>query len=857
MLVSFNKPVFLILILLTPVIWVMINRSSLKGSRLKHKLILGGGRALLFIILVLVLSDPRTMAPSDRVNLFFCLDLSESVGDEEKTAVEEYMQKVSAVMQAEDQAGLIIFGKYPSLEVPLRKKFNTPIIRSYVNRDYTNIYGALQLAIGKFPKKGKNKIVLFSDGNENIGNSIQMAYLARSLGIEIYPVPLNSWFDKGEIFINKLDTPSTVPLETPFEIRIVIMSSKDIQSELVLFRSEKLLISRSVQLKSGKNVLTFVDMVSEAGLYLYKAVINASEDIFFQNNTGLSFTRGTRKAQILYLTGEDPIAAPFVDTLKIQGLDLVHKNVRDLAGTVHGLLDYNAVILDNVSGESLSFTAMENIETYVKDMGGGLIMMGGDNSFGAGYYKNTPIEKALPVFMDAPADLKFSDLCLIFVIDKSMSMTSGADDTAKNKLEMAKIAAFASIQMLNPTDRVGVVVFDTEFKWIIPLMKAKERRWIANKLSQVEGDGGTDLFPALSNVFRSIKQAKAAKKHVIVLSDGETKKADFKTLVKSMSQSAISVSTVAIGDDADIELMKSIAAWGQGRSYYTDNSKNIPKIFTGETKIVTKNLVIEKILQPYSTRPNEMMQGIKAGQLPVIHGQVLTHPKPGAGVWIRTAEGPLLTAWRYGLGRSVAFTSDLSGRWGRDWVRWEHYGRFTSQMVKWAQKKETQKKFFATIDRDGENGKFTVDLFSEENRFINNSDLRVNVRFPSQKSKTISLDQIAPGRYQCAFLAEEIGEYYFSLFGRKNDQSSFQQVFGFGIPYTDEFYNLGVRLSLLQSLAAMTNGKLLSIDRGRNDLFSTKAGAKDYGRPLWPYLLLAFLLFLIIDVGARKLLNLS
>ncbi len=857
MLVSFNKPVFIILILLAPVIWMMMNRSNLKSSRFKHKIILGGLRALLLFILVLALSDPRIMAPSDKVNLFFCLDLSESVGDEEKTAAEVFMQKVSAGMQAEDQAGLIIFGKHPSLEVPLRKNFNAPIIRSYVNANYTNIYGALQLAIGKFPQKGKNKIVLFSDGNENSGNSIQMAYLARSLGIEIYPVPLNSGFDKGEIFVNKLDTPSTVPLETPFEIRIVIMSSKDIQSELVLFRNEKLLVNRSVQLKPGKNVLTFVDQVFESGLYLYKAVINASEDIFFQNNTGLSFTRGTRKAQILYLTGENHISTPLVDTLKIQGLDLVHKNIKDLGGTIHGLLDYNAVILDNVSGESLSFTAMENIETYVKDMGGGLIMIGGDNSFGAGYYKNTPIEKALPVFMDAPADLKFSDLGLIFVIDKSMSMTSAAEDTVKNKLEMAKIAAFASIQMLNPTDRVGVVVFDTEFKWIVPLMKAGERRWIADKLSQVEGDGGTDLYPALSNVFRFIKQVKAAKKHVIVLSDGETKKADFKTLVKSMSASAISVSTVAIGNNADIKLMKSIAAWGRGRSYYTDNPKNIPKIFTGETKIVTKNLVTEKILRPYSTRPNEMMQGIKAVKLPVIHGQVLTHPKPGASVWIRTAEGPLLAAWRYGLGRSVAFTSDLSRRWGREWVRWEHYGRFTSQMVKWAQKKETQKKFFATIDRDGANGKFTVDLFSEENRFINNWNLKVNVRFPSEKSKTISLDQIAPGRYQGAFPVEEIGEYYFSLFGGKNDKSSFQQVFGFGIPYTDEFNNLGVGLPLLERLADFTNGKLLTIDKFQNDLFRSQSGSKEYGRPLWPYLLLAFLLIMIIDVVTRKLLNLT
>jgi len=850
-----DKPIFLIIYLLIPIIWIMMGRSSDRGGWSIRKIGIGVLRSLLLIILGLALSDPKLLSHTDQVNVFFCLDVSESIPGDQRLKAETFIKQTVSAMQFEDQAGFIVFGKDALLELSMRTKLEALNIKSIVNPHNTNIHNALQLAIGRLPQQGKNKIVIFSDGNENIQHSRDMAYLAGSLGIQIYPVPLTTWFGKNETFIKSLETPSNVALETPFEIKLVLISSVKNRGELVMLRNGNLLVQQPIELNAGTNVITFADTLSEPGLYLYKAVVNLSDDTFFQNNEGLSFTTGTRKARILYLIDKDLSSNYLTEALRVQGLDIDLQHIKNIPGAIHGFVDYNAIILDNVSGRSISFSTMEQFERYVKDTGGGLIMVGGDSSFGAGYYKKTPVEKALPVFMDTPTDIKLSELYLIFVIDKSSSMTSSYKD--KSKLEMAKIAAFSSIELLNPIDSVGIVTFDTQFGWTVPLTPANERQKIAENLSRVMEGGGTDLYPALKDVQRVLNQITSGRKHVIVLSDGETEEADFQSLVQSMTTSGISISTVSIGQGANVALLRSIAEWGLGRAYYTDDPNSIPNIFTSETKIISKKTITEKPMQPVAKVSNEILHGLLNDKLPAIYGQVVTYAKPGSGVLIETEQGPLLAAWQYGLGRSVAFTSDLSNRWGKDWIKWKHYGKFTSQMIKWAQRKETRKRFFSAIDIKGEKGNFLVDVTTDQNRFVNHLELNTNVLLPSGNDQTIAMEQIAPGRYVGTFPAEEIGAYYFSVYGNSGAYAGTPQTFGYGIPYAEEFNSTAVNEDLLEGLASTTKGRMLSIDRIPADLFKDKSDSKQSETSVWPYLMMIFLLLLIADVVARKLINLN
>ncbi|MCJ7829916.1 MAG: glutamine amidotransferase, partial [Desulfobacterales bacterium] len=344
---------------------------------------------------------------------------------------------------------------------------------------------------------------------------------------------------------------------------------------------------------------------------------------------------------------------------------------------------------------------------------------------------------------------------------------------------------------------------------------------------------------------------------IIVLSDGMTDAADFKTLVDSMTGRGISVSTVAIGRDADIALMADIARWGKGRSYFSDDPQRIPKIFTAETEIVARELITERDLQPRPTTPHALLHGFAEIAWPPIRGQVVTYPKPEARVLLDTDAGPLLAAWRYGLGHSAAFTADLAGRWGKAWTAWDHYGRFAAQLVKWTQKKQAPHAFSASITRQGADGGLTVDVLDAHQRLVNHLRLQARVLYPDGGTRTIALEQAAPGRYQGTFAAEATGEYYVSLFGIETDDLGRPPVFGFGIPYTDEFSRTGIDHALLERLAGITGGRVLDVAGDVADLFTAPSGFKDRGRPLWPLLTLAFVLLFIADVAVRKIMGLN
>jgi uncharacterized membrane protein len=696
--------------------------------------------------------------------------------------------------------------------------------------------------------------MLFSDGNETLGRAEEMGVLARSLGIKMDTVPLPTWFSDREVLVEKLETPEQITLLTPFEYRLVVSSGRETDGQLMILKNDRLLKQKTVTLRPGKNVFLFQDTIEAQGLFRYRAIINADGDPIPGNNEASSFTRATGRARILYLSQDEAGPNPLNLALTEQGLDLVRGRPADLPGDVYKLLDYSAVILDNISALSLSYRFMENLEDYVKNLGGGVVMIGGDQGFGAGGYEKTPVEDLLPVTMDAPTTLELPTFILTLVIDKSSSMAGNLE--AKNKLEGAKVAAFAAVEMLNPTDRVGILAFDSSFQWVVPFTPAAQRKKIADRLATLKEGGGTELYPALKEAFRMLQRFPSTRRHIIILSDGLTTKADFETLVRKMHQEKITFSTVALGRDADLMLMRSIAEWGRGRSYHTNNVDHIPRIFMGETKIAAKQVMYEEEMVPQIVEPGEILSNIPLASLPVIRGQVITYKKPGASVLIKAEAGPLLAAWTYGLGRSVAFTSDLSTRWGRDWVRWQHYGQFVSQMVKWAQKKEEPRRYRPEISHQHQQGFFKVDVLDEQQRFMNQLQMKIRVLSPSKKDQTVSLNQTAPGRYEGRFPVPETGEYYITLY---SDDAALQPLnIGYSIPYSEEYTTREINTGLLTGLSAMTGGQVLNLDQDPPDLFeANKDKTRTRGIRLWPYLTLAALFWLLVDVAVRRFVELG
>ncbi len=855
--ITFIQPLYLLIWLFIPLIWYMMSRFAQEQSRSRYW-VTGGLRTLVILLVGVTLAEPNWNRNSDQVNLFFVLDASDSVRGAGENVSQAFIKNAIQGMNEEDQAGLIVFGKKPSLEIPLKNDFSAEPYRSQININFTNIYEAIQLAIGKLPEQGTNRILLISDGNQNINKAQNMAFLAKSLGIQIFSLPLDSWQNKNEVYLEKLETPAQVPLNSPFEIRIVVDSVKQSQSDLILLRNGKLIANHKIKLQAGKNIFRLVDTIPSSGIYSYKTIINPEEDVIYQNNEGLSFTYGTRKSGILYLSEAASAEIALVLALKGQGFHLDLMTAKAMPDSLNDIIDYKAIILDNVHGSSFSNQDMENLEKYVKDIGGGLLMIGGDRSFGAGDYRKTPIEKALPVLMDVPTELVYSSLSIIFVIDKSNSMSE--ELRTQNKLEAAKIAVFSAIELLNPNDQVGLIAFDAKHQWAVPLTLAKNRKIIANQLQALSAEGGTKLYGGLKEAINTIKKLASIKKHVIVLSDGMifdvgTEKIQLNALLAEAAKEKITVSTVAVGERADIAFMKAMAELGNGRDYTTIDAGDIPRIFVDEIKLIVRKVILEKEMQPTKEAFTELTESYQDNEFPPIYGMDITYPKPGATIQLKTEEGPLLITKRYGLGKSLAFTSDLSGRWGKEWLHWDQYGKFVGQMVKFVEKQETSGKYAVTIERMGDQGDFLVDVTDPENRFINALDLKLNILFPdkSKANVAVALEQISPGQYKTTFPVEETGEYYLNLYEEQNEQILNSQTFGYGIPYTNEFQNLKINTALLQSLAKNTNGRLLTPEDDLASLFTAKSNETEYGIKLWPYFLIASILLLIVDVAVRKL----
>jgi hypothetical protein len=356
--------------------------------------------------------------------------------------------------------------------------------------------------------------------------------------------------------------------------------------------------------------------------------------------------------------------------------------------------------------------------------------------------------------------------------------------------------------------------------------------------------------------YRGIAAKQAAIKHVIVLSDGLTDKADFQSLVSRMARSGITVSTVSVGNDADVQLMANIAKDGKGRGYVALDPETIPQIFTTETLLISRDLLIEKPATPSIVAAAGPLKGLPQINLPALRGYVLTYPKPRAELLMRADKDPLLVSWRYGVGRVTAFTSDLSGRWGRDWIAWQAFPQWASQVVRDAMRKIVDTKTRAEFSADGDSIKIIADVTANDGRFLNFLNLKANVTAPNQPSQEQVFQQTAPGRYEGKFSAAARGVHFVTLYADGGaDGPHPVATIPYVVPYPREYRELKANLSLLSRLAEETGGEMLDAEKfqsGLERLYRPAPGKASQGRETWWPLAGVGLVFFLADLIFRQ-----
>jgi Mg-chelatase subunit ChlD len=787
---------------------------------------------------------------TDQLNVLFLVDASDSLSLENRLKAWQYVQDAVKAAGSRDRYGVIAFGGSPALDIPLGTDPLPSRPPQAADSRATDIGAAVKLALAAFPREGAKRIVLLTDGNENQGNAREAAQRARVEGADIYVVPLTNDY-AGEVLVERLVLPQEVKFGESFLVRVVAWSAKDTAGRLSLYRDGEFVGAQPVKLTAGKNVFAYQQSIDQGGFHIFQARLEAPNDVIEENNRGVGLVAVRGRPRVLYVEKDRDQGAHLLNALRTQNLQVEMVGPESLPTSMEGLTQYDSVILSNISALRVTKPQMELLRTYVRDQGGGLIMLGGEDSFGVGGYYHTPVEEALPVTMEARQKVEIPSLAVVLVIDRSGSMETSIDSRF-SKLDLAKEAAQLVVELLDERNEVGVIAFDTAWSWVVPMGSAKDKDRILKEIATIKAGGGTDLFPPLKEAYEAIYDRKALLRHVLVLSDGEVQAADFAGLVRRMQQDKITVSSVGIGKDADVKFMTDISRWGRGRFYYTDDIYSIPRILTLETQLASKASIIEQPFRPVLVHPgHEIAQDIHWDQVPPLGGYVSATPKPTADtILISNQRDPILAAWRYGLGRTVAFTSDAKGKWGILWLKWDDFGKLFGQMVRWSLRTAQRNEVVTTVVQRGARGDVQLEAVDAKGDFVNFLEANAGVVYPDKTQGVLPLVQVGPGRYRGSFPTGDQGAYLVGVAERKDQKTVGSEVASLVVPYSPEHRALSVNDGVLRDLATISHGAAPA-QPGEN--FSQHRRKVRVWIEGWPYLLALALLLFLPDVALRRL----
>ena len=322
--------------------------------------------------------------------------------------------------------------------------------------------------------------------------------------------------------------------------------------------------------------------------------------------------------------------------------------------------------------------------------------------------------------------------------------------------------------------------------------------------------------------------------------------------MNSITSDHITISTVMIGGHVAPDNMVKMADQGRGRFYDVRSPEELPQIFIKEAAVILKSAIFEEPFKPQLQTSTELVKGIGATEYPTLRGYVCTTPKGRAEVPLLTQKGdPLLAHWQYGLGRSVAFTSDAKSRWAGDWMAWPKYRQFWGQVAQWALRRVDVTDFSTEISVDKGVGRLSVEAIDNQGNYRNFLDLQTIVVSPKGEKQHLHLAQTGPGRYEMTFPTKDVGAYLLNLMHMEGDQLRGSQVLGASVNYSPEFDDPEPNINLLRRLAEAGGGKVL--DPVIDNPFQHDRLKTFQPRDLWEWLLKFAIILFPLDVAVRRI----
>lgn len=865
----FESPAYLALLAVIPLL-IALSFRSLSGLGPVRRWLAIVFRCAVVVLMVMALAGARSVKTSDDLTTLFVVDRSSSIPRELQDKILAYLRNVGESAGPKDRMGIIAFDGKSAVELLPTGRFTLDKISEPVDPDHTDMAGAMRMAMALFPPDTARRIIVVSDGNENIGEALGEADQMKASGVPVDVLPLQ--YDHGEeVVFERLSAPSTASLDETVNLQMVLRSTRHVRGRIVLKHNDEIVpigpngtTSPIVEFGPGPERFEFPVQLRDQGAHRFEAAFEpeeAGDDTVTGNNRGRAFTVVGGQGRILILTTqEDSESAQILaEALRRERLlaDVEIAGERPLDQL--RLLQYSLIVLSNVPANYITEEEQHGLSVYVRELGGGLVMVGGDEAFGAGGWMGSPVEDIMPVSFDVKSKRQIPKGALV--------LTMHACEIPQGNYWGERIAV-ASVKTLSSRDYVGVLSYQwvsaKQKFWVVPLQTVGDKTKVVQQILKMQmGD-----MPSLEEVMADgidelARRTDAQARHMIVISDFDPQ-GPTPSLVAKAKRNGITVSTVAIGYGAhmiDETKAKWIADETKGKFYSTQNFSELPQIFIKESRVVQRALINENPFRPrISNSLSPTIAGLAGDGVPELGGYVVTTKRPTADVALirktEESDDPVLAEWQVGLGKTVAFTSGMWHRWGADWAQWQKFSKLWAQIARWASRQSDSGAFDVSTSVQNGRGKIRIDARDKTAAAVNFMNVDGSLIVPGFEAKKMRLTQTGPGRYEGEFDAHDPGSYIVNLSyrsGTGENASSGTLQTGFSIAYSPEFRDLRTNLALLQNLADRTGGRMLTATDAHAPFDRSALPKAEARPPIWEDLIRWMLVIFLLDVAIRRI----
>lgn len=815
-------------------------------------------RGATLVLLIVALAQPLwptgTTAPATVV----VVDQSASVSGTTATQVADWLDTALAAAGSSDRAAIVAFGGNAVVVQPVSEASDSTFAPdlSRIDTDSTDIGNALSVA-RILPAGANRRIVLVSDGAENSGSALQQAAQAATDGIPIDVLPVDG-IGSHDLRIETVAAPEKIWQGESLTVQTSVAAWEEGHGSVGLLVDGVETARQDIDFHAGPNTAVFSVDGLPPGFHQLEVAVDpgSTADAFAENNQSSFGVVVRDAAHLLFISQAGADHSFLIGKLESKGLQITEMQPTALPERLSELSGYDAIVLDNIPADALTVGQIEALRQSTRSLGRGLIVIGGASAYGPGAYANTPLEDLLPVDVKVTEGKERQRVALLLVIDKSGSMAIDPVQSV-SKIDMAKEAARLAAGALLDGDEIAILAFNDRQQWIVRLTKIEgqnDRDRIDASVDELTSDGGTEIYPALDVGFDELSKSEADVRHIVLLSDGKSStgtRDSYTKLIESMRQSGTTLSTIAIGKDADTDLLQYLATQGGGRFHAATIPQEIPRLTLQEAQAAGSQSVVRGDFQPIQTATSSIMIGFAPADLPPLSGYDYVEMKPGVqAVLTSDRNDPVLAKWQYGLGRVVTWMADDGVDFANAWHDWSGYADFWSNMVQWSLPDPEQSAVDVTVERSGADALVTLRSSGDSGDYVDVGNANVVITGPDgQLANGLTPYQSAPGEWQVRVAHPHAGAYQIEI----DTGDGSPTLSTFSMPASPELAPAPEAPALLKQIANRTGGRILSLDDPAA-FFAIPAhsngGVVNY-RAVWMFPLALSLFLVLIELGYR------